>query len=130
MLRLAFVALFVACATPGPVPPPVPTPTDPFANAIIDCGSPEVPEQSVAADPLVLDCLAGDKSITPGTAACLAGLYPASTLNTIACIVRDYGIVANRRVLAGETATQTTTIDNAARAWITQERLGYRSVIR
>ncbi len=119
------LASLAGCAGPQPVPPvPGPTPGDPFAGAVIDCAAPEVEQGMVRVDAAVRGCLLGT-----ATAACLVALYPGETVNTIACSTRQVGIDANIAVLRADApAGETTTIDNAARAWITQERLAYRSL--
>jgi len=47
-------------------------------------------------------------------------------VDTIACVVRRQGWDANKRVLAEQPGTDDTTVDEAARAWIRREGLGYR----
>ena len=117
---LVIVALLVACGT-GPTPVPGPTPADPFAGAIVDCAAPEPAGEAPQAESAVRACLVGE-----AVAPCLVAASSSYRVDTIACVVRELGDGENRRVLSGNLGPDSTTIDNAARAWIQAERLGYR----
>jgi hypothetical protein len=113
----------LGCATPTPVPdPPGPTPADVFAGAIVDCSAPEVVGEFAPAEPAVRACLVGE-----ATSACLVEASASYRVDTIACVVRELGIEANMAVLGGRVGVDDSTVDAAARRWIDQEHLGYRS---
>lgn len=118
MLFAATVVAFGGCATPGPVPP---LPDDVFAGAVVDCETPEVQYQGPAAWTPARDCM-----LSTATSACLAELANRYRVDTLACVVRDLGTMANSRVLAGHAVNGNTEIDNAARAFIRDHRIGYR----
>jgi len=115
------LAISLACGTPTPVPdPPGPTP-DAFTGAVVDCSLLEVVSESPGAESAVRACIVGET-----VASCLVELTRQYRVDTIACVVRDLGDLENRRALSGNVGSDSTTIDNAARAWIQAERLGYR----
>jgi len=121
-VAVLFAACHISCGTgPTPVPdPPGPTP-DAFTGAVVDCSLPEVVGESPQAESSVRGCLVGET-----VASCLVDLTGQHRVDTIACVVRDLGDIENRRVLSGHVGADSTAIDNAARAWIQAERLGYR----
>ena len=122
MIGLALGAALASCSTPQPVPvPPTPTPADPFAGAIVDCSQPEAQAQEAQVRGPVSFCLVSDT-----TSSCLRTLADTYRVDSIACGVRQVGIDANVHVLAGAPTGNDTTIDNAARAWLVAEKVGFR----
>ena len=114
-------ALLAGCATPSPVPTPTPTPADPFAGAVVDCETPQVQAEAPRVYPLAGYCLSDG-----ATASCLVSMLDTYRMETIACVVRDLATEANERVLAGKPGGADSIVDNAARAWLTSERIGFR----
>ena len=117
-LALSLLGL-VACGTVEPVP--TPTTDSPFRGAIVDCRNPALASETVELDAPVRACLVGAEA-----SACLTRLTASARVDSIACVVRMQGVDANRRVLSGDLGGDATMIDNAARAWIRQEVIGYR----
>ena len=118
LLSCLFAA--IGCGTNPPTPDP-PAPTDVFAGAIVDCSAPEVAGESPQSEPAVRACLVGE-----AVAPCLVELAGRHRVDTIACVVRDLGWDENKRVLSGQLGPDSTTIDNAARSWIRERKVGYR----
>lgn len=104
-----------ACKFPAP---------DQFFEYVADCGVDECrahcPE---IAGPVTACLLSGDIS------GCLSGLIvPAYgiTKDVVACVVRKIGMDFNAKSLAAEASPDETRAAAAARAWILENKIGYR----
>jgi hypothetical protein len=121
LLGMLFAAVAVqlgGCATPGPVPP---LPDDVFAGAVVDCETDPVRFEGPSAWASARGCM-----LSTATSACMADLAGRYRVDTLACVARDLGSDSNEHVLAGTIRNGDTEIDNAARAWIRDHRIGYR----
>ncbi len=112
---LLLPVLFMGCpGCPSPVTP----------GKIVDCASQEC---KVHCPELVAQVTACLLSGTP--AQCLSSLIiPAVgiTYDVIACVVRQVGSNANAAVMAKSTSVDDLKVADAARAWITAERVAYK----
>jgi hypothetical protein len=116
---LLLSALLLACSSPQPVPdpPPRPTPVDVFGGAVVDCSqaSHGAPIDDVRA------CL---DSAT--TSECLAALFPARTIDTIACAVRALSMSLHVELARTGGSAQAKAEASAADWWIRDHKIGYR----